>query len=57
MQQGWCSRAWVTRSLGLGLGQIGAGIYGAKQAGKSKQAQIEAGNYAAQLKKNPPMLN
>ena len=37
--------------LGLGLGQIGAGIYGAKQAGKAADAQIEAGNYAAQLEK------
>ena len=37
--------------LGLGLGQIGAGIYGAKQAGKASKAQIEAGNYAAQLEK------
>ena len=37
--------------LALGLGQIGAGIYGAKQAGKASKAQIDAGNYAAQLVK------
>ena len=36
---------------GLGLGQIGAGIYGARQARKAANAQIEAGNYAAQLAK------
>jgi len=36
-------------SLGLGLGSIGASIYGANQAKKGAKAQIDAGNYAAQL--------
>ena len=38
-------------TLGLGLGSIGASIYGANQAKKGMNAQIEAGNYAAQLEK------
>ena len=38
-------------TLGLGLGSIGASIYGANQAKKGMHAQIEAGNYAAQLEK------
>ena len=38
-------------TLGLGLGSIGASLYGANQAKKGMNAQIEAGNYAAQLEK------
>ena len=38
-------------SIGLGVGSIGASIYGANQAKKGMNAQIEAGNYAAQLEK------
>ena len=36
-------------SLGLGLGSIGAGLYGANQAGKGVDAQIAAGDRAAIL--------
>jgi len=36
-------------SIGLGLGSIGASLYGANQAKKGAKAQIDAGNYAAQL--------
>ena len=38
-------------TLGLGLGSIGASLYGANQANKGTKAQVEAGNYAAQLEK------
>jgi hypothetical protein len=38
-------------SIGLGVGSIGASLYGANQAKKGMNAQIEAGNYAAQLEK------
>ena len=38
-------------TLGLGLGSIGASLYGANQAKKGMNAQREAGNYAAQLEK------
>ena len=38
-------------TLGLGLGSIGASLYGANQAKKGAKAQVEAGNYAAQLEK------
>lgn len=38
-------------TLGLGLGSIGASLYGANQAKKGVNAQIEAANYAAALEK------